>query len=1087
MRPIHPPPRRASRTLLAVLLPLLCSLAPGGEALAQNPTDASIRGVVYDPDGSPVAGAPVTLVHGPSGAGATTTTDAGGRYQFGAVRPGGPYRVRVAMLGFAPIERTGVSVQLGQALVLDFRLSVRAATLEELTVRVEADPRFSTTRTGAAMVISEEAILAHPTVDRDFLQVADLSPNVTRTPSGGLSISGQNERYNSIVINGAVHQDLFGARASGLPGAGARAKALPLEAVQEFQVQVAPFDVRSSGFTGGFLNAVTRGGTNEWRGSAFGEYRDERFFGPLVVDGADLAPDTYRKQVAGATFGGPLRRDVMHIFVAAEAEWRTEPPPGLSLGMGDPLRTRLAPDSAARVSSILAERYGMDPGSLGGYSLRNPSANLFGRLDWRIGERHQLLVHQNYVRAEREAPVNRTPFGAYEFSSSGYLENSATLATLVQLNSQLREGLRNQLVVNLQRTRDRDRPVSTDPQVDVRVTSDLGTSLVRTLRAGSAYGSHLNSVGQDLLQATNALSWTRGDLTSTFGAGLDLFRFDHRYLPGSLGYYTFESIADLEANRPRRYEVATLTGGAGPSTRLTVAQPALFFQNEHAFPDGLVLHYGIRGDAPLFLGRPERNAEIEEAFGRRTDRLPSGHLLLSPRLGFNWQSTHRFTTQVRGGGGLFTGRVPYIWVANAYAHTGLSRATVVCDSIFAPRLDPSGGVPTTCGAGQPGSAERRSAVVFDEEFRYPRELKVSLAFDQRLPLGVVASAELLLVQTIRQVVIRDLNLNAVGASDRDYYKTFGVRRHYGAPIAPRGYQQRPLVAGYSHVLEMTNERTRGFAHGVTLGLERQGSLVTMGGSYSFNHSNDVQSLRSGDALTNMATSATSFDTNDPSRTSSAFESPWKTVLYTRARLPSRRLGTEISFVLIGQGGMAYSYVYQEDVNGDGYPGIGIPLDASNDMIFVPASAADLPMGLPSQVLFEQMIGLEPCLAGARGTVLRRNACRSPAFHRLDMKVVQPLRFGRRGVEATLSVINLLNLLDDSRGRMMTVAPLVPLLALDDREEVAIGNAATQRQRLVYAGPITRDAETGRFHAALPYTVVVPESQWQGQLGLRLTF
>ncbi|HEV3050627.1 MAG TPA: hypothetical protein VGX50_09975, partial [Longimicrobium sp.] len=417
---------------------------------------------------------------------------------------------------------------------------------------------------------------------------------------------------------------------------------------------------------------------------------------------------------------------------------------------------------------------------------------------------------------------------------------------------------------------------------------------------------------------------------------------------------------------------------------------------------------------------------------------------------------------------------------------------LVCTGTNAPGLDTNAPAPQACLNGTTAEqAGNANAVLFDSDFKYPRELKTSIALDQQLPGGFVASGEVLLVQTLRQVIVRDINLVPGQAGDDKYFETYGSRWVFGDPIAPTGYRQRRAAAGLTHVLMMDNEKTSGFAHAVTLGLERGfGRSLTLGGSYSFNHSDDTQSLRFGETTLNYATNPTRANPNDPDRAPSGFERPWKTVLYARGRLPDRFLGTQLSLVYIGQAGASYSYVYGSDVNGDGYPGIGIPLDASNDLLFVPRGASDVPGSITSASLMEQLIQKESCLEEARGTVMRRNACRGPASHRLDAKLVQPVHLGGgRRVEISGSVINALNLLNSDWGRVYDVPSLVPVLTQGERmERVGIDNVIvpTSRASLRYVGGVERDA-AGLLRATLPHVLVIPESQWQAQVGIQFYF
>jgi hypothetical protein len=809
-----------------------------------------------------------------------------------------------------------------------------------------------------------------------------------------------------------------------------------------------------------------------------------------VVDGAELGLEDYSKQVLGGSIGGPLARDRIHLFLAGEVETRREPPSGYSLGVGDPLRTGIAADSASRVAALLSEQ-GMEVGELDSYSLSNPMVNLFGRLDWRFNAVHSLVLHANYAGAERDVGANRAAHGAYEFSSTGYHAQTSTQSVMAQLGSRLSERFYNELRVSLQHTQDSHTPASQAPQVDVEVMSQLDNTVVqRTLRAGSAYGYQNSALRQTVLQVSDAFSVSRGDVTTTVGLGVDVFAFGQRYLPGARGAYEFSSLQALRMNAPSHYEINLLGAGEKETVDLTVVQPAVYAQNEHDFPGGLRLYYGMRIDMPFFPKGPEANPLLAETFHLQTNRLPTRKLLWSPRFGFNWQSTHpRYITQFRGGFGMFTGRLPYVWLANAYAYTGSRSLVLACDGANTPAFVPGAPAPTTCRNGLGAEQAGRGTVVgFDPTFRYPREYKVSIALDQRLPWGLTASGEALIVQTMAQVTLGEHNLGTPDVRDEDYAKIFGRRNVYGDAVVPNGYRPVNALPQYAHVLVFENEKTSGYAHAITLGLEKEfGSRVTVGGSYTFNHADDVQSMRSGDALINYGTSLAA-----GSRGVSAFERPWKKLAYARGSLPERWGGAQLSLMYVGQAGNWYSYVYADDINGDGYPGVGIPLDAGNDLLYVPTEASELPMSPASTLFMQQLMDLDPCLRVVRREIVRRNSCRAPASHRVDLRVVQPVHLRDRRVELSGTVVNALNLVNSEWGRVVEVAPRVPVLALAaTREGLLPGNPpkVDPRSRTVlrYVGPLERDPGTGQLRAALPGVVAWAESQWQAQVGVQVYF
>lgn len=1093
--PHHPfacPIRRSAPSpvrLLGVLALAAAPLAPI-PAAAQGLGSAVIFGQVTSESGEPLPSVSVELRHLPTGVTARVVTNAQGRYLLANLRPGGPYELRVGSAGYVWAERSDLRLEAEQRLSLDFTLAAQVFLLEG--VGVTLDRRFEVSRTGPAVTVTREAIEVHPTIARNVLELATLSPVVAQTgDQGGLSISGQNERQNSILIDGALNQDVFGASVSGVPGAAARAKPIPLEAIEEFRVEAAPFDARTSGFTGGSLNAITRSGTNRWEASAFSQYRNERFFSGLAFDGAEVAPEAYSRHAWGFSVGGPLEEDRVHLFLATEFESLREPAPGFSLGVHDPIRTRVAPDSVARLSQILREGYGVDGGTSGQVWLRNPLSNLFARLDWQVGDAHTLTVRHNWSAAARDSTPNRSAFGPYELASAGYRIEASTHALSSRLVSRFGDGHSNELSVNVQRTRERADPVSRTPQVDVRVAStfdDVG--FVRPIRAGSRYFSQDSALDQDILQLTQGVTLARDRIFTTLGVSLDHFTFRQRYNPGSLGYYRFDSLRELEANLPSYYEV-NLPGPAGQEReiRFSVMNPALYAQQEHRLPDGLTLRYGVRWDVPVFPDTPGRNEAVEEAFGRRTDRLPSVKGFIAPRFGFNWQSDSRWRTQVRGGFGMFTGRLPYVWLANAFQYDGLRSRVIYCEGEAAPAYNPSAPAPASCAGGAQGR-ETGAVLLFRDDFRHPREFKLSWAFDQLLPGDLVLSLEGLLVTTHGRTVVRDINLPMPGVpEDAGHARAFGERAHYGTPL-PYGYAPKRRIEGFGPVLEVGWEDRSARAWATTLQLERGfGEHFRVVASHTLSGSRDVQSLSQTDMLANIGATAIGFAATELTPSPANFDRPHKTVVNGVARLPRRFGGTEISLLYVGQSGAPYSYVYATDINGDGFSGPGLPLSAGNDLIWVPRQPADLPGTIVARSLFARFVDeVEPCLKGVRGEIMRRNSCRTPAVHMLDLRVIQPVEFRGTRLEVSADLLNVLNLLDRSRGLVWEVDPVIPLLEIVNRSDQGLtGPVPTSSPILGYAGGVARDAGSGQVRPTLPHTLVVPASQWQAQVGLRIRY
>jgi hypothetical protein len=1061
---------------------------------AQGLGSAVLFGEIVSESGEPIPLVSVELRYRPTGLVVRAISNPEGRYLLANLRPGGPYDLFVERPGFASLERTGLNLEAEQRLRLDLVLREQALTLQGIDV--EVDRRFEVSRAGPALTVDREAIRVQPSLARNALELAVRSPVVVQTASeGGLSITGQNERQNALLIDGALNQDVFGSSASGVPGAAARAKPLPLDAIQEFRVEAAPFDARTSGFTGGVLHAITRSGTNTWEGSAFSQFRNERLFSGLTFEGAEVAPETYRNHVWGFAAGGPIRPDVGHIFVAAEFEGLREPAPGYSLGRQEPIWARVDPDSVARMAGIFRNQYGVDPGSAEAVSLENPRANVFTRFDWQFGDAHTLTVRHNWAWAARDSTPNRASFGPYAFESGGVRLDASTHALSTRLVSRFGAGHSNELSINLQRTNEGAEPTSRFPQVDVRLASQIeGAGFVRQVRAGSRYFSQDRALDQDVVQLAQAVTLARDEIFTTLGVGLDYFRFRQRDQSGSLGYYRFNSVADLEANRPAYYEVLLPgEGWTGPDVRFAVAQPSLYVQQEHRLPDGLTLRYGVRWDIPLYPDTPPDNPLVSDNFRLNTSQFPAVKGFVSPRLGFNWQSSSTYRTQLRGGFGMFTGRLPFVWVANAWKYDGLRNRLLVCEGGAAPRFDPSPPLPERCAGSGTGAGARESGsvVAFSRNFRSPRELKLSLALDQQFPGGWVASLEGLWVSTHARTTLRNLNLPGPGIpEDAQHARAFGDRAHYGSPT-PYGYQPKPRVDGLGPVIEIGWEDRSAIAYSVTGQLDRRfGETLWLSFSHTYSVSRDVQSLTQTDMLANLGATPIGFQASEYTPRPANFDRPHKSVATGRLRMPERVGGSEFSVIYVGQSGAPYSYVYAHDVNGDGFSGPGLPLDASNDLIHIPSTPTAVQGTLIARSLFAQLVSdvEAACLSEIRGAIAPRNLCRTPTTHQLDLRVLQPLPLRGLRVDLVADLLNVLNLIDRTWGRVWEVEPLVPILGIQTRAETGLdGPLPRSAPVLGYTGGVVRDAATGDVRPALPHQLIVPASQWQAQIGIRVAF
>ena len=1057
---------------------LLLTLAEGGIGIlsAQSATTAGLRGRIADSQGAPVEGARVTLAHTRSGATRTALSMAGGRYMLRGQRPGGPYRLTVARIGFRDFVREDIELLLGQFIDLEITLVSDAIGLEELVAEAEADPEFNPSRIGISTLITSETLSELPTLTRNFIDFAALSP-LSRVSEEGVSVAGANYRFNALNVDGAINQDVFGLSTNNVAGGRAGARVIPLEAVEQFQLEVAPFDIRQSGFTGGALNAVTKSGTNEFETFAFGYHRGGKLVGELVFDDVSTRPDVATSRW-GFTAGGPIRRDRAHFFVAGEWERVREPPSGFHVGESDPFRLSLHPDSVARLLGLL-EKFGADPGTAGSFGLENRVGNLSARIDWELGERHDAMFRYSFAAADDDPDPNRLPGDAYELSSNATTIRSRNHSAVFRLVSSHGNGYTNEFTANVQFLTDEETARGDFPSVEVTVDGKIGDLIVtRDVRAGANFFAHENGLDQRVIQLTNNLSHDVEGHQLVFGASGTWFRFDRRFVPGALGSYGFGSLESLAQNQPNRYEVTIPQTSRGEAPSFQVRELSLYAQDEWEAGERLTLRAGLRMDVPTFTERPEPNPELEGELGIDVSHLPDRRLTFSARGGLNWRPFDG--TQLRAGAGIFTGRPAFSWLANAFQNNGVAVTTLVCRGERAPAFDPSRPPPTEC-AGGPGGLESLPLInYFDPGFRFPQDLRSLVAIDQRLPGGVVLSVSWMENRALRQIFISNENLGE-GEFDAGATPGFGfsTRQVWGGPIPDADeqlWQGGRISDRFGPVLRVGNRRGN-YSYAATIELRKDfGSALGLRAGYSLTRSADLQDLLSIDVTSNFATTPVNLDPNDPPSQKSRFDRPHKVVAGARSRILPRLGGTEISVLYVGQSGVPYSFVYDGDVNGDGFPGPRAPT-LTNDLIYIPDVLTGLPgNSFANAVLWGGVLEQENCLTEQKGRILARNTCQTPWSNRFDLRVSQTVNTRCFSAEVTMDLLNVLNFIDPSWGVVQIANPVVQLFR-------ARRNPAGSLY-VRYSGAVRRN-QNGKIVGARPLAPEVPTSQWRAQLGLRV--
>ena len=1095
----------------AALLPLfevtrgLIPLLGSGELAAQSQTTGAIRGTVLTEGDEPLTEATVTVRHVGTGTEKTTLTNENGRFLLLLLQPGGPYELTISFIGYADLRLRGIRLQVGSTEDLTLYMSERAIEVEGIEVTVDRADIFNPSQVGPSTLLNERLVESVPILSRDVMELANLSPLVKTTEDGGFSIGGQNDRYNQVLIDGVSNKDLFGLTSAGVPGGQAGAKMLPIDAVAQYEVLVAPYDVRLSGFAGGVMNAVTKVGTNEWDVRGFAVGRHESLIGDLSLPTGPVEASGVDRTLFGFSAGGPLVRDRAHFFISTEFEERSQPPSGFNVGRDAPSLTQLTDASIAAFSHFFDGEHGVRTGARGPYQLSQGLANVFARVDASLGNRHRLTVRNVFAGAENDEAPNRTPFEAYELESNAVLRSSTHNTITAQLTSQIGRESGNELEITAQWTADATDPVSTFPQLEVEMISPTGDGKAysRPMRAGSQFFAQKNDLRQASYRLRNTVTIpnSRGS-RYTLGLVAALNRIKHTYLPGSLGDYYFASSGDLMENAPQRYQRTLLMPGQDEAIDFSVLEWGAYVQNEIDAGKGLTLHFGLRLDMPFLLDAPERNALFDDQFGASTSfvlipegrydtsKPPSGAFLVSPRFGFNWQSEGERTTQLRGGGGYFTGQLPYVWLSNAFHYNGLRSRTMVCEGRWtddpltgntAPRYHTSQ-LHEGCLNGEPEWVN--PVVIFHEDFQYPRYYKFSVVADRELTDRLSGSVGFLFSHAREQVTVEEDNLDGPSRSLGPLEGYGGFQRpHYG-DATDLGFAPNRRFRDFDHVL-MVRNRGKDWTYSFTF--EGRGQItdnLAFQAGYAYARSFDKQSLIEVDMISNFGFTATGGNPNDPLLRSSNFDRPHKFVAALYGR-PVPGLATEIGLFYNGQSGLPFTYVYRGDLNGDGYPAAGPAFDRFNDALYVPEVASEVPASFLTTALLAHALKADLCLSENKGRMLDRNSCRAPWQHSLDLRVTHAIDVAGASVRLEADMINILSLLNPEWGRVQSIRGVVPLLEPVGRAPSFSGPGELYSRWS--GGALPAEDEEGNIAAPEPWSVLTPASQWQAQLGFRITF
>jgi outer membrane receptor for ferrienterochelin and colicin len=1065
------------RTLVLLSLAIL-ALAPIAQAQV---TTGNLAGVVTA-DGSALPGVTIEAVHTPTGTRYSDVTGGDGRFTIPNVRVGGPYTITANLEGFKTATASNVSVNLGSTAEVPLTLSL-ATVSETITVTAEVDPIINPNRTGSTSAVAEQQIESLPTVNRSLQDFARTNPYFRVDPTDlsatRVNVAGRNNRYNSIQIDGAVNNDLFGLADTGTPGGQTDAQPISLDAIQELQMVVSPYDVRQGGFTGGGINAITRSGTNDWSGSIFASQRNEDLIGegPRADKYTKFDQDQY-----GGRFGGPILRDRLFFFVSGEMN-RKSSPSGVAASAADYPSALKA--GLVKVSDILKARYNYDPGTLDDINAATDSDTLFGRLDMNAGN-NQITLRHNYVKAGRDVLGTRTN-SRFTFPTTNYNQADETNSTVAQINSVFTANAYNEARIGFQTIRD----ARTVP-VQISSIEIGGAAQNATIAAGTERFSGANKLDQDILELTDDFTWVRGSHTLVFGTHNEFFDFNNLFQSDAYGAYFFGSatplpqgvtaldsaLAAFDANKPTEYRITYATG-SDPfrPTSFEAAQLGFYINDTFRVNNQLNLVFGVRADMPRYGDTPSANPIVAAALpGFRTDVTPTEDPVISPRFGFNWNPGVGGNQQVRGGIGIFAGRTPFVWVSNAYAGTGVEQISLTClasAGCAVPAYNPDINAQPR-NVGTPGAPGTLTVDVIDPEFEFPRLLRATLGYDRDLFWGIRGSAEAVYSKTQQDVFYLNLNRRQSGVNPVDGRPTF---TKVDTAQLSDAYYLTNTQAGRD--LTATLQLVRPYTNGLSIGA-----------GYAWQDAKSAFDATSSRAVSNWRFRHTKGNIFDDDLSDSAFEVEQRLNANLSYDFRTGPLSHNVGLYYNMQSGRPFSMLLTNDANLD--------LNNSNDLLWVPASSNaavvyQFSNGSTSREVtrpdgtkftetaievfrtFMDRFGVNQ----SRGGITDRYQFQEPWNRQLDFHY--ELGFNFMGVETgvTFDVLNALNLIDNDYGTVRSIP----------NQNTQIAGVTTSVNSAGQTVITYREAANGRWNADSLFTTGTNDirSRWQGRLGLRVSF
>jgi hypothetical protein len=998
-----------------------------------------MNGKVLDTNGEAMIGANVVAVHQPTGTTYGTVTDAEGFFRMPNMKVGGPYTITTSYLGYEDNTLSNVYLRLGES----FRYNVTLSDADTLLDEVVVTGRSGTvgTSSGSSTQISAEAIESMPTLNRDIDDFLKLTPQSSGF-GGGTSFAGVNNRFNAIYIDGAVNNDVFGLASSGTNGGQTGISPFSIDIIDQFQVVLSTYDVSLGGFAGGGINAVTKSGTNEYKGSAYYFFQNQNLVGKTNGTLAERL-DQERTKVAdfsqktyGASLGGPIIKDKVFFFVNAEIQDDVNPVP-FEVAQYTGVAGRASDADLNNLRDHLMSTYGYDPGTFGDTQDQLEGLKLFGKLDFNVNDKHKLTLRHQYTKAE-EFDRNGGSSTRINFSNNGVFFPSTTNSTALELNSNLGANMSNNLIIGYTSVND-DRGSLGDDFPYVVINDESNGSI----RFGTEEFSTGNVLEQKIFTITDNLKLYKGKHTFTFGTHNEFYDIRNVFIRQNFGSYDFSDLNTFltggEAfNFDRSYSLLdpndVLGDNSSAAAEFKAMQLGFYAQDQIEINERLNITAGIRLDIPIITDDPAVHptfetetlpllqAQYEIAQSVKAGKAPDGQLMISPRLGFEYLLDGTTNYVLRGGLGVFTSRIPFVWPGGMFNNNGITIGSVDERALTGPVTfiaDPAQQY------SNPGfSTPSGQMDLFVSDFKYPQVLRGNLAVDKELQGGWSVSVEGIYTKTLNNVIYTNVNSDTAiednwtgGPDNRPIYGRDRIDGRYGGDIyvghnTSDGYTYNFTVSGakkFDFGLNANLAYSYGDAKAVNEGTSSQNSSQWRGQIHTDGRNNPIYGRS---------------DYSSGSRIMGALD-------YKINWTDNGLMATNISLFFNGESGSAFSYVYARGAGDSRNINQETGSTSRNrSLIWVPADASEINLidyesNGTTVTAAEQWANLDALISGdsgldsKRGGYSEKNGSREPFSSYFDLAIRQDLGALVGGkaqkLQVSFDIFNLANLINNKWG------------------------------------------------------------------------